>query len=234
MILLAAQQAAVHAAHHGAHHQSAFLRWIIHLGLLGVGLVSFLDGWVIPLPIPGSTDFLLLLLIVRHGNPWLLTMITLGASVVGGFLTWRMGKAGGEIALRRYVPGRILAPVERWVKAHAFAAITIATILPPPVPLMPFSLASGALGVRRRTFVLSYALGRGIRYSIVTWLGVVYGRAILHAWRIYLADYAGVIGWGIAAISVAGIAFGTYKFLKIRRELGNKPVPAEQAAAEAA
>ncbi len=234
MILLAAQQAAAHAAHHGAHHQSAFFRWVIHLGALGVGLVSFLDGWVIPLPIPGSTDFLLLLLIVRHGNPWLLTMITLGASVVGGFLTWRIGKAGGEAALHRYVPKRMLAPVERWVKAHAFAAVTIATILPPPVPLMPFSLASGALGVERRTFVPAYALGRGIRYSIVTWLGVTYGRAILHAWRLYLAEYAGEIGWVIAAISVVGVGYGTYKFLKIRRELGSKPAARDGEAAEAA
>ncbi len=234
VILLAAQQAAVHAAHHGAHHQSAFLRWVIHLGAVGVGLVSFLDGWVIPLPIPGSTDFLLLLLIVRHGNPWLLTMITIGASIVGGFLTWRIGKAGGEAALGRFVPKRILRRVERWVKARAFVAVTIATILPPPVPLMPFSLASGALGVPRRTFVLAYALGRGIRYSVVTWLGVTYGRAILHAWRIYLADYAGVIGWGIAAISVVGVAYGTYKFLKIRRELGSQPATVEEAAAEAA
>ena len=219
----AAHQAAQHAGHHGGHHQSPLMRWVLHLGALGLFLVSFLDGWVIPLPIPGSTDLLLLLLIVRHGNPWLLTAVTLAGTVVGGFLTWRMGKAGGEKALHRYVPKRILSPVERWVKAHGFFAVLIATVLPPPVPLLPITLASGALGVARKPFVLAFAAGRAIRYSFVAWLGVHYGRSIVRAWRLYLADYAGEIGWGIAAISLAGIGFGTYKFLKIRRELNASP-----------
>ncbi len=195
------------------------MRWIIHLGGVGVFFVAFLDGFVIPLPIPGSTDFLLLLLIVRHGNPWLLAAATVSGSLLGGYLAWRMAKASGDAVLRRYVPKRIFGPVERWVKARGFVAVLIAATLPPPVPLTPFTLASGALGVERNKFLLAYGIGRSIRYGAVAWLGVIYGRAILRAWRYYLADYAGAIGWGIAAISIAGIAFGVYKFLKIKREL---------------
>ena len=222
MILLALQQAAhqaaQHAGHH-AHHQSPFMRWILHLGGVGLFLVSFMDGFVIPLPIPGSTDLLLLLLIVRHGNPWLLTAITLVGTVIGGFLTWRMGKASGQKALHLYVPKRIVGPVERWVKSNGFLAVLIACMLPPPVPLLPITLASGALGVERKKFLLAFAAGRTVRYGVVAWLGVKYGRHIIHAWRLYLADYAGEIGWGIAAVSLAGVGFGVYKFLKIRREL---------------
>jgi len=195
------------------------MRWIIHLGIPGLFLVSFMDGFVIPLPIPGSTDLLLLLLVVRHGNPWLLTATTLIATMMGGYLSWQMGKAGGEKALHRYTPKRILAPVERWVKANGFVAVLIATVLPPPMPLTPITLASGALGVPRNHFLLGFAIGRTIRYSAVTWLGVHYGRAILRAWRRYLANDAGTIGWALAIISIAGISFGLYKFLKIRREL---------------
>ena len=197
------------------------MRWIIHLGAIGLALVSFLDGWVIPLPIPGSTDFLLLLLVVRHGNPWLLTPITLAAAVVGGFLTWRIGKAGGENAIKHFVPRRILRPVERWVKSNGFVTVLVATILPPPVPLMPITLAAGALSVPRGRFLTAFTIGRGIRYSIVAWLAAHYGRSILRWWRHYLANYAGYIGWGIAAVSVAGIGYGTYKFLKIRKEMRN-------------
>ena len=199
------------------------MRWIIHLGSVGVFLVSFLDGFVIPLPIPGSTDFLLLLLIVRHGNPFALTAFTLAGSILGGWLAWRMAKASGEKLLRRYVPKRIFSQVEKWIKQRGFLAIMIAAMLPPPVPLTPFTLASGALGMKRNRFLLAYALGRGIRYSFVAWLGVHYGRAIIRAWRAYLADYAGEIGWGIAAISIAGIAFGTYKFIRVRREMNAAP-----------
>lgn len=204
------------------------MRWILHLGDVGLFLVSFMDGFVIPLPIPGSTDLLLLLLVVRHGNPWVLTAITLCATMLGGFLSWSMGKAGGEKALHRYTPKRILRPVERWVKANGFLAVMIATVLPPPVPLTPITLAAGALGVPRNKFLLGFAVGRTIRYSIVAWLGVHYGREILRAWRRYLAQDAGAIGWGIAVISVAGIGYGVYKFLKVRREI--RESPQEQAA----
>ena len=195
------------------------MRWIIHLGAVGVFLVSFLDGFVIPLPIPGSTDFLLLLLIVRHGNPFALTALTLAGSVLGGWVSWRMAKAGGEAVLRRYVPKRIYGRVEKWIRERGFLAIMIAAMLPPPVPLTPFTLASGGLGMERNKFLSAYAIGRAIRYSFVAWLGVHYGRAIVRAWRTYLADYAGEIGWGIAVISVVGVGYGTYKFLKVRREL---------------
>ncbi len=199
------------------------MRWILHLGDVGLFLVSFFDGFVIPLPIPGSTDLLLLLLVVRHGNPFLLVPIALVATVLGGYLSWQLGKAGGEKALHRYTPKRILRPVEKWVKANGFLAVLVATVLPPPMPLTPIMLAAGALGVPRNHFLLGFAIGRTIRYSVVAWLGVHYGRAILHAWRRYLADDAGAIGWGLAVISVAGISYGVYKFLKLRRELRGTP-----------
>jgi membrane protein YqaA with SNARE-associated domain len=204
------------------------MRWILHLGDVGLFLVSFLDGFVIPLPIPGSTDLLLLLLIVRHGNPWLLTAIALVATMLGGYLSWQMGKSGGEKALHRYTPKRILNPIERWVKAHGFVAVMIATVLPPPMPLTPITLAAGALGVPRNHFLFGFAIGRTVRYGAVAWLGVRYGREILRAWRRYLANDAGSIGWGLAIISVAGIGFGVFKFLKVRREMRVSAV--EQAA----
>ncbi len=178
---------------------------------------------MIPLPIPGSTDLLLLLLVVRHGNPFLLVAIALVATVLGGYLSWRLGKSGGEKALHRYTPKRILRPVEKWVKANGFLAVLVATVLPPPMPLTPIMLAAGALGVPRNHFLAGFAIGRTIRYSVVAWLGVHYGRAIVHAWRRYLADDAGVIGWGIAIVSILGISFGVYKFLQFRRELRGTP-----------
>ena len=46
--------------------------WLIHLGAVGVFAVSLLDASIIPLPVPGSTDLLMLLLAANQGNPWLL------------------------------------------------------------------------------------------------------------------------------------------------------------------
>lgn len=207
------------------------MRWILHLGPLGIFAVSFFDGWVIPLPIPGSTDLLLLMFIVRHGNPWLFAALAVAGSILGGILTWRFGKAGGDRMLHTFVSKRILKRVEQWVEKRAFVSIMIATMLPPPVPLTPFALAAGALGVKRRTYLIAYTLGRTIRYGVIVWLGVRYGRQILHAWRHYLSNYEAPLAWGIAAISVAGLI---WSFLKYRKMVAKMRAGEAEPMAEAA
>ncbi|MGC2215670.1 MAG: membrane-associated protein, partial [Silvibacterium sp.] len=68
--------------------------WLIHFGLLGVLVVSTIDASVIPLPLPGSTDLLVLILAANDGNPWLLAMAAIVGSLIGGYLTWKAGKQG--------------------------------------------------------------------------------------------------------------------------------------------
>ena len=225
-----AQHATQHVASHGAHHQSAFMRWILHLGPIGIFAVSFFDGWVIPLPIPGSTDLLLLMFIVRHGNPWLFATLAVAGSIVGGMLTWRFGKSGGEKLLHTFVPKRVLDRVSKYVQKRAFFSILIATMLPPPVPLTPFALSAGALGVKWKPYVTAYSIGRTIRYGVITWLGVRYGRQILHWWRHYLAAYEAPIAWTLAAITAACLTWSIFKYRKMMGEVKSAP-KASQAAA---
>src|ERR1700748_1846634 len=111
--------------------------WLIALGAPGLFLVSFLDASVIPLPIPGSSDLLLLLLCAPHdSHPVLLAAGTVAASVAGGYLTHSAGKKGGEAMLRHYTPKRIIQPVTRWVKSNGMLTIAVSAVLPPPVPLL--------------------------------------------------------------------------------------------------
>jgi membrane protein YqaA with SNARE-associated domain len=226
----AAQHVAGHGGAHGAHHQSAFMRWILHLGPIGIFAVSFFDGWVIPLPIPGSTDLLLLMFIVRHGNPWVFATLAVAGSIVGGMLTWRFGKTGGDKLLRTFVPKRVLDRVCRYVQKRAFISILIATMLPPPVPLTPFALAAGALGVKWKPYLIAYAIGRTIRYGVITWLGVRYGRQILHAWRQYLSGYEAPIAWTLAAITAAGLTWSVFKYRRMMGEVKSGPRASEAAA----
>src|SRR5271165_5737145 len=70
--------------------------WLIHLGALGVFAVSTIDASIIPLPLPGSTDVLVLLLAAHRGNPWLLAIAAISGSIIGGYSTWSAGQKGGE------------------------------------------------------------------------------------------------------------------------------------------
>ncbi len=226
----AVQHVAAHGGAHTAHHQSAFMRWILHLGPIGIFAVSFFDGWIIPLPIPGSTDLLLLMFIVRHGNPWVFSSLAVAGSIVGGMLTWRFGKTGGDKLLHTFVPKRILDRVCKYVQERAFVSVLIATMLPPPVPLTPFALAAGALGVKWKPYLAAYALGRTIRYGVITWLGVRYGRQILHWWRHYLAAYEAPIAWSLVAITVAGLTWSIFKYRRMMSEVRSAPKPSAAAA----
>jgi membrane protein YqaA with SNARE-associated domain len=209
-----AAAAAKHAA--GRAHHAVLPHWLIHLGGLGVFAVAAVDSSPIPLAIPGSTDLLLLLLVSHHGNPVLLAACAILGATLGGYITWSTGKRGGEALLKRSVPARYRAQIERWTETHSLLSVFLPPILPPPVPLTPFVLAAGALGVSRRRFLVAFTLARAARYSLVAWAGVVYGRRVVRWYTTTLAGWAGVIGWSFAALLVVGIALGIWQYRRQR------------------
>jgi membrane protein DedA with SNARE-associated domain len=77
---------------------------------------------------------------------------------------------------------------------------------------MPFLVAAGALGVTRRRFLASFGAARAIRYSIVAWLGVKYGRHMVHWWNRYMARYEGSISWAILGVFLAALAWGLWQW----------------------
>src|SRR5271165_2004280 len=101
-----------------ATHHAPVPHWLAHLGALGLFSVAVLDSSAIPIPIPGSTDLLLLWLVAHRGNPMVLAPWAIAGSIVGGYTTWLIGRKGGKAALRHYVPARLLARVVVWVERH--------------------------------------------------------------------------------------------------------------------
>ncbi len=185
-------------------------------------MVSALDASLIPLPVPGSTDILVLLLAARHSSPWLLVAAAVGGSVLGGYLTWSTGKKGGEAMLEKYVPRRFHSRLTGWVRRHGITSVATAAVLPPPIPLMPFLLAAGALGVTRKQFFWAFTCARTVRYGVTAWLGMTYGRHVLRLWSRYLAGWAVVILWVFLGLLAAAILFGIWKYRHDRR-MGKYP-----------
>lgn len=199
---------------HGGH----IPHWLIHLGLPGLFVVSALDAAIIPLPLPGSADILLLLLSAQHGShPVLLGFMCTIASVAGGYTTWSAGRKGGEAMLHHFIPKRMLEPINRWVRGHGAGAIAASAIAPPPVPLMPLLLGAGAFGATRNQYLLAFTLSRGVRYGLVAWVGATYGRHVLKLWNQYLADWSAPILWTFFAVLLAAIAFGVWQYRRQMR-----------------
>jgi membrane protein YqaA with SNARE-associated domain len=204
-------------ARHPATHKHLMPHWLIHLGALGVFAVALLDSSIIPLPLPGSTDLLVLLLVAHRGNPWLMAVAAVSGSMIGGYLTWSAGKKGGDSMLQRYVPQRFLKPITRWVERRGVLTVFAASVLPPPIPLTPFLLSAGALGVSRNSFLASFGVARTVRYGLVAWLGATYGRRVIRAWSQYLAGWSDVILWAFIGLLIAAAIFGFWKYRRDQR-----------------
>jgi membrane protein YqaA with SNARE-associated domain len=198
-------------------HRRLLPPWLAHLGGLGLFAVAIVDSSIIPLPLPGSTDLLLLWLIAHRGNPFLLALIAISGSLVGGYTTWIIGRKGGEAALRRYVPARLLGRVVVWVKNHPVLAVFLPAALPPPIPLSPFVLASGALSVSRGRFLAAFGAARVLRYSLIAWLGVAYGRHVVRLWTGTLEKWSTPLLCIFVALLVGGICMGIWKARKLHK-----------------
>jgi membrane protein YqaA with SNARE-associated domain len=194
------------------------LRWLMGFGTLGLFGVSLIDSSIIPLPVPGSTDLLLILLVVHGANPVFAAVAAIVGSILGGYLTWGAGAKGGEAALHRYLPKRFARRLSGWVENNGTLAVTTSALLPPPFPLMPFLLAAGALGVSRKKFFVSFSLARTLRYSLVAWLAATYGRVVVRAFRHYLSGWSTTLMWIYLGLVVAGILYGVWKFRHQQRQ----------------
>lgn len=216
-VLLAAK-AAVPQGHH-----RLIPAWVLHFGLFGVFAVSFLDAAPIPLPVPGSTDILIVILGAHGESPWLLAPVAILGSLIGAWFTWKAGKKGGEAMLERYAPQRFRSLLEHWVKSHGVLSVCVAALLPPPIPLLPFLLAAGALGVTWKQLFSAVGIARTVRYGMEAALSLIYGRRILRWFNHYLAGWSSVILYAFLGLLAAAIVFGIWKYRHDRQETRTAP-----------
>jgi membrane protein YqaA with SNARE-associated domain len=202
----------------------------VHFGVAGLFVVALLDAAPIPLPIPGSTDILILILTAHGAWPWLLAPVAITGSLIGGYLTWRAGKSGGEAMLDRTVPARFRSLLRSWVQRHGVLSVCLAAMLPPPIPLMPFLLGAGALGVRRRQVLIALGVARTVRYGAEAVLGMFYGRRMLRAWNRYMADeWSSAILYTFLGLLTAAIIYGIWKYRRDQQRSRAVPVTAKAA-----
>jgi len=157
---------------------------MFHLGGLGLIPLGLLDNS--PLPTPGAMDVATILLSARQQQLWLYyaVMATAG-SLIGGFVTYRLARKGGKAALERRFSRRKVDKVCQIFERWGFGAIVVPALLPPPVPMVPFLLAAGAMQYPVRKFLAALALGRIARYTLLAYLAARYGRQIIAFIRVH-------------------------------------------------
>ena len=157
-------------------------RWLFRLGGIGLIPLGLVDNSLIPLP--GILDVAAIILSSRQEQLWLYYgLMAAAGSVAGGFLTYRLARKGGKEALDRRFSRRKVDKVCGIFGRWGFAAIAIPALLPPPVPMVPFLLAAGAMQYPARKFLAALTVGRISRYMILAYLAARYGREIIAFFR---------------------------------------------------
>jgi membrane protein YqaA with SNARE-associated domain len=177
--------------------------WFITLGGPGLILLGLLDSSVIP--IPGSMDAMTIVLAAHQRTwwPYYAVMATIG-SVVGAYFTYRLARKQGDKALHSRLSARNAKRVTETFEKWGFGAIALPALLPPPMPMVPFVIAAGALQYSTKKFLAAMTLGRILRYCILAYLGAVYGRKIF---AVVLAHGEVTLGVTIGLAVAVGLVF---------------------------
>jgi membrane protein YqaA with SNARE-associated domain len=182
------------SASHAVRH------WFFHLGGAGLILLGIIDSSVIP--VPGSVDAMTIILSAHEKTMWFYyaVMATIG-SVLGAYFTFRIARTQGEKAMSKRFSARTIKKVNRIFEKYGFAAIAFPAMIPPPMPMVPFVIAAGAMKYPVQKFLAAMTLGRALRYTILAYLGAKYGRQIFavvvaHGWTfLYVLLGLAVLGF---------------------------------------
>lgn len=173
---------------------------LLALGVPGLFLIALLDSAGVPLP--GGVDIVLMLL--SWQQPSLVVAIALVAAVgstLGCLILYRVGRTGGEVALRRLDPEK-----RRWVtekiRENDTMAVLVAVLAPPPLPTKILILIAGFVGMPWLRFVAAVFTGRMIRFGGEAYLAVRLGDQALET----LQRHYPLIGAGLAGGVVVYLA----------------------------
>jgi membrane protein YqaA with SNARE-associated domain len=153
-------------------------QYLLVLGIPGLFIIALLDGAAIPMA--GGPDALILLLAWQRPlqAPLLVLAATLG-SALGCLVLYRIGRAGGGLALARLAPEK-RARIKRKIERSAAWAIFLSVMAPPPFPTKLFILMAGVVRMPLAAFAAAVTTGRLIRYSLLGYLAARYGEAATH------------------------------------------------------
>ena len=99
---------------------------LLALGVPGLFLIALLDSAGVPLP--GSVDLILILLAWQKPSLFLvIALVAAAGSTVGCLILYRLGRTGGEVALRRLDHEKLKLATEK-VRKNDVLAIVVADV----------------------------------------------------------------------------------------------------------
>src|ERR1700722_13137990 len=143
------------------------LPFLVKLGFWGAGLVALLDSSSIPVPMDA-----IIAVYVWNDKPhfWIYCLLAAVGSAIGGLLPYGLGRAGGELFLLKRINRERYERMRTRFERQEFLAVMIPSMLPPPTPWKLFVFGAGVFEMEVVPFMLAVAVGRMIRWLILSLL----------------------------------------------------------------
>jgi len=177
------------------------------IGGFGIFVIAFLDSSF--LSFPEVNDFLVILMVVRHPDRMIFyaSMATLG-SVLGCLALYFVGLKGEEALLRRRFHERHIDRAMALMRKYGALALLVPALLPPPAPFKIFVLMGGVAAIPLRTFIISIAVGRGVRYFGEGVMALLWGEAAIN----YVHENGEIVAVALGVfVLVGGVAYLIWK-----------------------
>lgn len=165
--------------------------WFAGIGLVGLGLMSFTEAFIQPIP----PDALVIPMILEKSEPTELILIFLVvtlSSVLGSLVAWWMGDKWGQPLLERFASERSVNKFNKLVENYGTFGIFIAAFS--PIPYKVLGWCAGMGDMNKQTFVIIGLLGRSMRFGVEILVIGLYGDQFLHF----------ITGWGFWFTSLVG------------------------------
>ena len=190
--------------------------WLLSLGLFGPLIFGIADSSFLFLPF--GNDLLVVILTVnnRPHLPWYVATAAIG-STLGVLLLDAVCRKGGEEGLKRMMKPRRLEYFKRHMSNQAAIAIGLACLAPPPFPFTVVIASASAFAYPRARLLGLVFITRAVRFGIVGWLAIRFGRDIL---RIAREPETTWIMLGFIAVCIIGSAFQVLQWVRRSRRLG--------------
>jgi membrane protein YqaA with SNARE-associated domain len=185
------------------------LTLLLQYGVFGLFLLAVADDSFLFVPI--GSDLVAVLLIARNHNLLIPCVVAASAgSVLGVYFLDLVCRKAGDEGLKRLMRPRLLNYMKAKMEKHAAVVLVISCIAPPP---FPFGVAIGAASALQYTKVRLLAIvffARGVRFALVGWAAIAFGRGIL---RIVNSREFLWAMWIFIAICVVGSVFSVIQWV---------------------
>jgi membrane protein YqaA with SNARE-associated domain len=202
----------------------ALLAFLKPLGVWGVCGLAIVDSAAIPMPL----DALVIDYVVNdHARAVLYCLMAALGSAIGSLLPYYLGRAGGELFLLKRINRKRYESLRDRFERQEFLAIMLPAMAPPPFPVKLFELAAGVFEMRLAWYFGAIFLGKFIRFVVVSFLIIFFGKRILHTAKAAFHEHFGVM-LAVLGVLLLALAVGVIRKLFDKRRGVSFPVEEER------